>query len=135
METKHTPGPWIIKNDGNHHRIISKTEPFNTEVADCIQYYLATDVKGLKKKHEALYSDQIVSSNAKLIAASPELLKELDSRKRLLENIFADLERCFGEESKISIDDAVAEICEWRHIIKNAITSSEQAIKKATVQS
>lgn len=82
MEFKGTSGEWKVHQENNTTVIIAPRQGqgvYEVEVARCIQYRLATTDEDARKEHESNYTDEIISSNAQLIASSPELLEALQA--------------------------------------------------------
>jgi hypothetical protein len=77
MKTKHTPGPWGVS--------IDKV----SVIKDCgAQGNLILVCPPLPESHlEAFPFEKEMESNARLIAAAPDLLEALDLAERALENV------------------------------------------------
>jgi hypothetical protein len=77
-ETKHTPGPWIFEDNG--------TNDFGVTVHSIDQHEDAPTLED--KNHEVNMAEVFGSeANARLIAASPELLELLDKALAITETI------------------------------------------------
>ena len=73
---KHTPGPWVAHHNGHYWTVKTKAKPLNGQtVCDLIE-------------SEYLYShdprSEGAQSNARLIAAAPELLEALQQLREVL---------------------------------------------------
>lgn len=77
MSTKHTPGPWHISIP----KFVGKWAGFNTMQGKCIGVYATNDdleaIALVPKDELLIHKEQDHESNAKLIAAAPELLEAL----------------------------------------------------------
>ncbi len=64
MDTKHTPGPWTVVDDGSYSSCLA-------EVGNLI-------VSARHEVHDRL-NDDVNEANARLVAAAPELLEALQA--------------------------------------------------------
>lgn len=103
MEAKHTPGPWNLKNP------TAKYAAYNNLWFCIIE---SEDRRIIQKIYGR--SKEEAEANAKLIAAAPDLLNNLES---LILSIMAHPDYASGEEGD-----------EWHDLIEIA----EETIKKAT---
>ncbi|MDO9345069.1 MAG: hypothetical protein Q7T99_16450 [Pseudomonas sp.] len=73
METKHTPGPWLIQ-DSTVYALNERRPPVNRFHASVDSGYDNCDKR---------ISREEVNANAKLIAAAPDLLEALEAFERI----------------------------------------------------
>lgn len=90
--SKHTPGPWIVWNDG--HGNLSVRSANERDTSDATYLEIATEVGGLRKGQN--FKDRSEEqANARLIAASPDLLEAL----QMVEDAYRDHLSETGEHS------------------------------------
>lgn len=82
--SKHTPGPWMVWNDG--HGNLSVRSANERDTADATYLEIATEVGGLRtgpnfKDH----SEE--QANARLIAAAPELFRIVERLSKLADGL------------------------------------------------
>ena len=103
---KHTKGPWILKEYDNAWTIHSSDA---TEFDEAL--YIA-DIH----KHTNEESNELSSSNARLIVAAPELLKTLKDAKNKIQQLCSTIN--ILKPNKVHVDD-------FTEVINNIITKIE----------
>lgn len=116
METKHTPGPWMVKHSvtKDSFNVVTKKIGCNYKISRCAYLFIDgyPNISQLNK-HEA-------EANAKLIASAPELLQSLNEAKEALE--------WYMENTKPIENDWQT----FHDLGMNVIVKSEEIITKAT---
>lgn len=121
--TQHTPGPWLAYNSDNgrplkHWRIRGfcvRDDPT----------FATIDSNGkLSPEYEA--------ANARLIAAAPELLAEVESLRKTIADALDNMPYLFPAYRKT--EGLTPEAKAWREKLQTATKSARTTIAKATVQ-
>ena len=117
MKTEHTNGEWEYINLNRDGQFAIRSKVFRNSDANTPSRGVAT----LANYGDMSYDEKL--ANAKLIAASPELLKELESKVVLLSKMVKHF-----ENKATTIDD----LSRWVATIKKTLASSKRVMEKAT---
>lgn len=96
METKHTPGPWVVDSEYPNQVIVEGTPEghrLTGLVADCSRGY---------------WKDEVSEANARLIAAAPTMLSRLDAARTVFQDIRSRHPRKSFHDNRIAADCEVA---------------------------
>jgi len=101
MTTQHTPGPWTVFNE---FRIKGKSKVIHISICDTLYVIIAT----LEELPGEDWSMDEVNANARLIAATPEMLETLNYYVKLFKN--GDSEWiAYGDKAREAIAKATGE--------------------------
>jgi len=117
MKTKHTQGEWTKHgiHSINRHEVV-RIKSGNNVIADVS--CLFDGKNNLEKGKEA-------ESNAKLIAAAPELLEALE---KVSNELYALMEHCYDQNFIDADDDSIEGVKNYQ----DAMTLAQSTIKKST---
>lgn len=103
---KHTPGPWHTHNEMVHAKFQIEGQGFHYAVANALEH--------------SRVNQPTMKANARLIAATPDLLEACKAGNVLINEVFAEIEENTSSATMLRL-------CDY-------ITSLEAAISKAEVK-
>ena len=124
---QHTPGPWSFGRNKTWGAVDGKAR-----LVDAPGWFIGPEGRGIDIAAVHLTASQdpdTQEANARLLAAAPELLDELEAARKALANI---LDNCpyffpaYGLKASLTPEQA-----KWREIVEPASKRARDAIRKA----